>query len=429
MRLHGIVCCALALALFAPGAEAQYGYPPQPYAPPPYGAPPPYAPAPALYGPAQLDQMLAPIALYPDPLLTQVLTAATYPGELDQAARWCAANPYITGQQLAFTIQNFDWDPSVKSLTPFPQILQMLDEHLDWTEALGNAFLMQQPDVMDSIQRLRRQAVAAGTLLSSPYQTVIYSGSYIEVEPSNPQLVYVPVYDPRQVYGVWAYPSYQPYYWGPPPGLATPYVAGAIGFGVAIGVVDVLWNWGRWDWQHHDVHVDRDRFNRIDVHHPPVASSTWHHDAARGAPPPRPVPGREPETRPPERRRPGAQPPTGAEQQRTNAPPVAPRPTNAPPERRGPATQPPTGAPQQTNAPPVAPQQTNAPPERRGPAAPVAPPQRAPAPVATQPAPPAATTRPAAPAPAVQHPAPPPAPGAQQPQDQRRDQRQDDTQR
>src|ERR1700691_5049824 len=124
-RLLGSVAV---LSLFAMGAQAQqYAYPP-PTEPPP----PPAAAAPTLYAPPQLDQMLAPIALYPDPLLTEVLTGATYPDEIDQAAQWAAQNPGLSGPQLATTVEGQDWDPSVKSLTPFPQILGMMDQHIDW---------------------------------------------------------------------------------------------------------------------------------------------------------------------------------------------------------------------------------------------------------------------------------------------------------
>ena len=187
------------------------------------------AAAPTLYAPPQLDQMLAPIALYPDPLLTQVLTGATYPDEIDQAAQWAAQIPGLSGPQLASTVEGQDWDPSVKSLTPFPQILGMMDQHIDWTQQIGGAFMAQQPDVMDSIQRLRHEAYSAGALRSSAYESVVVSGNYIEIQPANAQLVYVPTYDPRRVYGNWAYGSYPPDYWGPPPGLPAALRGGAAG--------------------------------------------------------------------------------------------------------------------------------------------------------------------------------------------------------
>ena len=285
IRMHRIAACALALVLAATTAPAQTAYPPPP-PPPPMGAPP-AAPA-ALYAPPQLDQMLAAVALYPDPLLTQILTAATYPYEVDAAARWLQvpANAALTDGPLGSVLAGIDWDPSVKSLVPFPQILRMMDAHLDWTQALGNAFLAQQPDVMDSIQRLRHEALAAGTLVSSPYETVTVDGPYIEIESAQPQSVFVPIYDPTAVYGAWPYPAYPPFYYGPPPGLRANYVAGRLGFSIGIGIVDLFWDWGNWDWRDHDVRVDRDRFNRINAGRPPIAGATWQHDPdhRRGVP-------------------------------------------------------------------------------------------------------------------------------------------------
>jgi hypothetical protein len=127
-----------------------------------------------LYTAAELDQLLAPVALYPDQLLGQILMASTYPLEVVEAARWVEDpnNARLKGDQLAAALQGKDWDPSVKSLAPFPQILRMMDDRLDWMQKLGDAFLAQQNEVMDSVQRLRRQAEEAGTLQSSPQQTV-----------------------------------------------------------------------------------------------------------------------------------------------------------------------------------------------------------------------------------------------------------------
>jgi hypothetical protein len=283
---------ALTVALAVP-AGAQYPYPP-PDAPPPPGAlppgmppagAPPPPPAQALYAPPQLDQMLASIALYPDPLLTALLTASTYPIEVVDADRWVSApeNAALSDGALASAVEAQGWDPSVKSLVPFPQILHMLDAHLDWTQALGNAFLAQQADVMDSIQRLRHDALAAGTLRSTPQQAVIVAGAYIQIEPVNPDLVAIPVYNPTMVYGQWPYPAYLPIYYGPPPGLVYQVAPAGIGFGVGIVVVDVLWRWGHWDWQQHRIDLDRDRFNRLNAGRPPVAATVWHHDATRRA--------------------------------------------------------------------------------------------------------------------------------------------------
>jgi Protein of unknown function (DUF3300) len=246
-----------------------------------------------IYLPQQLDQLLAPIALYPDALLAQILMAATYPIEVVEAARW-VQDPYnaqLRGDQLDAALQQQDWDPSVKSLVPFPQILQMMNSKLDWTQALGNAFLAQQTDVMVSVQRLRAEAWAAGTLQSTPQQMVSTQGQIIVIEPANPQLVYVPYYDPRIVYGRWGYAAYPPVYFPPPPNYA--YVAGpGIFFGIGFGIISALWGWDRWDWNHHDIYIDRDRYNRINnysiVHDntPRYTANTWQHDPVhrRGVP-------------------------------------------------------------------------------------------------------------------------------------------------
>jgi hypothetical protein len=269
MKGHRVLALLLAPAILIGAAGAQ-----QPYPPPPPGA------AVAAYAPVQLDQMLAPIALYPDPLLTSILTAATYPVEVDSAAQWLN-NPgagALTDGALVTAMAGTGWDPSVQSLVPFRPVLVMMDQQLAWTQAIGNAFLAQPQDVMASIQRLRRAALAAGALASSPYQTVTDDGTYITITPTQPQMLYVPVYSPAAVYGVWPYPGYQPDYFGPPPGLSAQYAAGALGFSVGFGIVDLLWDWGNWDWRDHDVRVDPGRFNRMNAGHPPIAATTWQHD-------------------------------------------------------------------------------------------------------------------------------------------------------
>ena len=184
------------------------------------GMPPPMAatasPAPA-YSTVQLDQMVAPIALYPDELLGQILMAATYPLEVVQADRWLQdpANAALHGDALTYALQSQPWDLSIKSLVAFPQILAMMDTSLDWTEQLGDAFLAQQPDLMDSVQRLRARARAAGTLASTPQQQVSGPDQAIEIAPADAGTVYVPVYDPRMAYGTWPYDDYPPadFFW------------------------------------------------------------------------------------------------------------------------------------------------------------------------------------------------------------------------
>ncbi|HYM03778.1 MAG TPA: DUF3300 domain-containing protein [Stellaceae bacterium] len=249
-------------------------------------------PAP-IYAPPQLDQLLAPIALYPDPLLAQILMAATYPLEVVMAARWVQDpnNARLRGDQMDAALQPQDWDPSVKSLVPFPQILQMMNSKLDWTQALGNAFLAQQDDVMASVQRLRAQARAAGSLQSTPQEVVSMQGPTIVIEPANPEVVYVPYYNPTLVYGSWGYPDYPPVYFPPPPNYG--YVAGpGIYFGVGFGIIGALWGWDRWDWDRHEIHIDSDRYNRINTYaiahdnRPRYSENTWQHDPShrRGVP-------------------------------------------------------------------------------------------------------------------------------------------------
>ncbi len=166
----------------------------------------------------QLDQMLAPIALYPDALLSQILMAATYPGEVVEAARWSRANPGLDGDRAVRAVERIDWDASVKSLVAFPRILGMLDERIGWTEDLGDAFLDQQAQVMDTVQYLRRKAYAAGNLQSSDQFRVDFRDSSFVIEFANPEMVYVPYYNPLVVYGTWWWTGYQPVYWAPWPG-------------------------------------------------------------------------------------------------------------------------------------------------------------------------------------------------------------------
>src|SRR5215813_12827259 len=162
----------------------------------------------------QLEQLVAPIALHPDPLLSQMLMASTYPTEVIQAARWVSANPGVSGAALQEAMQKQPWDPSVKALTAVPQVLQMMSDKLDWTQQLGDAFLGQQAELLAAVQALRRRAEAAGHLKSTDQQKVSKAAktvgssttSIISIEPTNPEYLYVPVYDPRVCYGDWPYP-------------------------------------------------------------------------------------------------------------------------------------------------------------------------------------------------------------------------------
>ena len=156
----------------------------------------------------QLDQLLAPIALYPDALLAQILMASTYPLEIVKANRWFGdpRHAALSGDQLAAALEAEIWDPSIKALAIIPQILRMMDANLDWTEQLGDAFVAQQADVMDAVQRLRHQAAAAGTLWSNAQQSVSEEGQGIAIEPTNPAYIYPPLYNPAVVYGPWPSP-------------------------------------------------------------------------------------------------------------------------------------------------------------------------------------------------------------------------------
>ena len=257
-------------------------------------------PAAHVYGPQELDQLLAPIALYPDQLLGQILMASTYPLEVIEAARWLQvpANAALKGDQLAAALEEKDWDPSVKALVPFPRVLQMMNDELEWMEKLGDAFLAQEADVMESVQRLRQQAQAAGKLQSTSEQVVTTQGQTIVIEPATPEVIYVPVYNPLVVYGVWPYPGFPPYYFPPPPGyfFGNVLLVG-IGFGIGFAIVEPLWGWDRCDWVHRRIYIEVDKYNVINRyeiehrHRPRVTRATWEHDPyhRRGVPYPNPA--------------------------------------------------------------------------------------------------------------------------------------------
>jgi hypothetical protein len=201
-----------------------------------------------LFSPAELDQILAPIALYDDALLSQVLMAATYPLEVVEAARWQQSNPGPTGDAAVTAVADKTWDVSVKSLVAFPSVLKQMNEHLDWTQKLGDAFLGQQGDVAASIQRLRAKAAAAGTIKTGagPQYTVSTetqdSQTVYAIAQSNPQVVYVPSYDPNTAYGAWSEPAYPPTYW--PLGGA---LLRGLMWGAGIAAAGALfggWRWG-----------------------------------------------------------------------------------------------------------------------------------------------------------------------------------------
>jgi uncharacterized membrane protein YgcG len=208
----------------------------------------------------ELDQLLAPIALYPDDVLTQIFMASTYPLEVVQAERWAKQNKGLKGDALKSALDKQPWDNSVKALVAFPDIITMMSEKLDWTQKLGDAFLAQQKDVMDTVQKLRRKALEAGNLKSSKEQEVKKEGDIIIVQPANPQVVYVPAYDPMVVYGTWWYPAYPPYpVYVYPPGAAF----FTFTMGVAIGSAWYGHGYHN-DWHGGTVNIDRDTNINID---------------------------------------------------------------------------------------------------------------------------------------------------------------------
>lgn len=208
----------------------------------------------------ELEQILAPIALHPDTLISQILMAATYPLEVALAERWARQNASLKGDALTAALEKQDWDPSVKSLVNFPQVLTMMSEKLDWTQRVGDAFLADQKKVLDTIQSLRAKAQASGNLKTTKEQTVIVEEKIIKIEPANPQVVYVPTYNPTVVYGAWPYPAYPPYYYYPPGYVASSMFA--FGAGVAMSAA---WGyaWGSCNWGGGDVDVDVNRNTNI----------------------------------------------------------------------------------------------------------------------------------------------------------------------
>jgi Protein of unknown function (DUF3300) len=250
----------------------------------------------------QLEALVAPIALYPDPLLSEVLMASTYPLEVVTADRWVKANPSLQGDPLQNAVVSQSWDDSVKSLTATPDVLEMMSTKLDWTQKLGDAVLAQQADVMDAIQRLRQRAQARGKLTSSSQQTVTTipaqgggapapegtvqggtapaqgGGQIIAIEPTNSDTLYVPYYDPAVVYGDWPYPEYPPYYFGAPGYVGAGILATGIAFGTGYALGRWVANGNRWggglNWRNHQINPLRP-VNNINV-----GNNNWTHNPA-----------------------------------------------------------------------------------------------------------------------------------------------------
>jgi hypothetical protein len=239
------------------------------------------------YKPEELEALVAPIALYPDSVLSQALMASTYPLEIVLAARWVKANPNVKGDAAVKAVANETWDVSVKSLVAFPQVLEPMSDKLDWTQKLGDAFLAQEKEVLDAVQRLRAKAQQAGNLKTNEQQTVIVepatttTQTIVRIEPANPEVIYVPAYDPMIVYGGWGYPYYPPYYWPPYPAYypGAAFVSG-FAWGVGFAVAGAIFGGCNWHGGSVNINVNRaaniDRnFNRNNV----GSGGEWRHDA------------------------------------------------------------------------------------------------------------------------------------------------------
>ena len=230
----------------------------------------------AKFSKQQLDQMLAPIALYPDDLLTNVLMASTYPLDVVQAARWRkeSANSKLKADALSKALEAKAWDPSVKALVQFPDVLENMSEQLEWTQKLGDAFLAQQDEVMDQIQYLRSKADGAGHLKSNEQQKVTKEADdVIVIEPASSEVVYVPVYEPSVVYGPWWYPDDPPYYW-PYPGAV---FDNGYYWGAGVAIAGAIWGWNHFDWHRHNIDIDANKWNNINANRDRIANNKWQH--------------------------------------------------------------------------------------------------------------------------------------------------------
>lgn len=232
------------------------------------------AQGPPLLGPGQLEELVQRIALYPDSLLTPTLAAATFPDQIPDAARWADDHHYLRGDELARAISDdrLPWDPSVQALLPFPSVLDMMASDMRWTSDLGNAFLAQQPEVMDAVQRMRQRAYDYGYLRTGP-QVIVNRGPYIEIVPVNPAFVVVPTYDPLIVYAA------------PRPGF---FVGGAIRFGYGVTITSAFrpWGWGysRFAWNSHTVIINNSPWRRTWVNRPTYVhpyTAVPHYEPAR----------------------------------------------------------------------------------------------------------------------------------------------------
>jgi len=248
-RISAFVVSSALLLVTYPQTLAAYQDP----QPPAQDAPAPAAPTPPYtqQTPEQLQQLVAPIALYPDSLVAQILTASTFPEQVVEADRWVQAHPDLKAEALGQAVDPQPWDPSVKALAAFPSVLGNMDKNLSWTSSLGDAYYNQQQDIMDAVQFMRRKAQDAGNLKTTPQLKVTDQDSAIDIEPADPDVVYVPAYDPWLIYGypVVAWPGWYPY-----PGIwfGGPYLSFGVGFGIG-WFGGFGWGWGHWgfDWHNH----------------------------------------------------------------------------------------------------------------------------------------------------------------------------------
>ncbi len=274
-------------------------------------------PAPAQLSPQELQQLVAPIALYPDALVAQILAASTYPTQIVEADRWIESHPNLKGKNLADEVDKQPWDPSVKALTQFPSVLENMDKNLSWSSSLGEAYASQEQEVTDAVQQMRQEARQAGKLNSNDQENVTSQGNTIVIEPANPDVVYVPAYDPWLVYGapIVAYPG-----WVPVPGIFFAGPAISFGFGFGIGFFGGFgWGWHNWgyDWHgrrviynhntyisHSRTIINRGNFNRGNFNHGNSSHDNFGHGNAfhgsrpgdghptfHGSTAPRPQPG------------------------------------------------------------------------------------------------------------------------------------------
>ena len=224
--------------------------------------------------PKELQQLVAPIALYPDALVAQILAASTYPTQIVEADRWMQRHSHLKGEDLAKEVDKQDWDPSVKALAQFPSVLENMDKNLSWSSSLGEAYANDPQDVTDAVQEMRRDAQNAGHLSSNEQEHVTTQGNTIIIEPANPETVYVPAYDPWLVYGgpIVAYPG-----WYPVPGIFWGGVGLSFGVGFGLGYFGGFgWGWGHWgyDWHgrraffdHHEFVTHSREFGHDGFHH------------------------------------------------------------------------------------------------------------------------------------------------------------------